>query len=210
MPSSLYHLKVADKITVMHPFLYTSSFFLGAIAPDSVNLHGFASKEVRWAAHRRARSLEEWTDNIAAFYSENKGKVPGDFLTGYVVHVLTDIEADRMEPSIHERILNLKPDADKYAEYSEEIRKAEDAELGKDWWLYARNKMGNSKATDINGIKAEEILLWRDYVLKSYASRTEGKAGVITEEDFDAVASAVDKVLLDKGICREAKECSCS
>lgn len=208
MPSSLYHLKIAEKITVKHQLLYTSEFFLGAIAPDTVNLHGFASREVRWAAHRRASDLGQWTENIISFYRENSGKVPEDFLKGYVVHVLTDIEADRMEPSVHERILAVKPECNKYEEYSREIEKAENAGLGEDWWLFARNKLSNARGCDINGISGSDLLLWRDYVLESYARRKQEKAGLITEADFDEVAEAVDKVLVESGIQkRESTVC---
>ncbi len=68
---------------------------MGSIAPDCVNLNGQASKDLRWPAHLRCESLEEWTENARRFYNENKGSVDESYLKGYVLHILTDIAWDK-------------------------------------------------------------------------------------------------------------------
>lgn len=83
----------------------SGQFYLGAIAPDTVNLNGKASKEVRYSAHLRSVDVNEWIENIVAFTKENeqvKLTYP-DFFKGFIIHLLTDIAWDKVaQPELFE------------------------------------------------------------------------------------------------------------
>ena len=72
MPTCLFHLNVSKKIAEKYPKYDTPNFYIGTIAPDAVNLNGFAEKNIRWAAHKRAKNLDEWKQNIIEFYNKEK------------------------------------------------------------------------------------------------------------------------------------------
>ncbi|MCD8329031.1 MAG: hypothetical protein LUC25_08100 [Ruminococcus sp.] len=102
MPSTMIHLVVANEISKIIDVSNSGQFYLGAIAPDTVNLNGKASKEVRYSAHLRSVNVDEWIENIASFTKENeqvKLTYP-DFFKGFVVHLLTDIAWDKVAQPI--------------------------------------------------------------------------------------------------------------
>lgn len=95
MASTMIHLLVGDGIAKADERVKgTGKFYLGCFLPDSVNADGFASKEVRWAAHLRAKNLCEWYENVGRFYTENRNRHDSDLLFGYCVHCITDAAFD--------------------------------------------------------------------------------------------------------------------
>ncbi|HNX15226.1 MAG TPA: hypothetical protein PK854_08695 [Oscillospiraceae bacterium] len=91
----MMHLLVGDGIAKADNRVKgTGQFYLGCFLPDSVNVGGFAPKDVRWAAHLRAKSLPEWYENVGKFYCENRKKYDNDLLLGYCVHCITDAAFD--------------------------------------------------------------------------------------------------------------------
>ena len=95
MPTVLIHEEVAYNIAKKYKQLDNKDFYLGALAPDTVNLNGFASKEERWNSHLRNENLATWLENVKKFYNENKDKYNKYFLLGYVLHIITDIVHDK-------------------------------------------------------------------------------------------------------------------
>lgn len=98
MPSSVVHLFVANNIKQSLEIRNVPQFFLGAISPDAVNTHGFATEEVRYKAHIRSKDVSKWLENIRKFaFSNAKNYVnEADFFTGFLVHLLTDIAWDEV------------------------------------------------------------------------------------------------------------------
>lgn len=95
MASILMHLYVGKKFAEKHKQIVDlPQFYLGCITPDSVNADGFASKDIRWAAHIRASDIKEWYDNNIEFYHRNIANVNNDLLLGYVIHNITDAAYD--------------------------------------------------------------------------------------------------------------------
>ena len=94
MPIISIHEEVALLIAKKYKELDTNDFYLGAMAPDSVNLEFFAPKEDRWTAHLRKRDLTDWRINLRKYYDKNKNNYPRAFILGYITHVLTDIIYD--------------------------------------------------------------------------------------------------------------------
>jgi len=70
-------------------------FYLGCIAPDSVSVNGYASKDTRWAAHMRSRDFNKWCNSNADFYHQQTGQVDESLLLGYVMHNITDAAFDK-------------------------------------------------------------------------------------------------------------------
>lgn len=95
MPTVLIHEEVAYNIAKKYKQLDNKDFYLGALAPDTVNLNGFAAKEERWNSHLRNENLDTWLENVKKFYNENKDKYNKYFLLGYVLHIITDIVHDK-------------------------------------------------------------------------------------------------------------------
>ena len=94
MPNIFIHEKVAYNIAKENKYLDTPNFYLGVMAPDAVNLNGFAPKEERWTSHLRDKKLSTWRQNIIDFYNKEKSNYASYFLDGYLIHILTDIIFD--------------------------------------------------------------------------------------------------------------------
>ncbi len=94
MPITSIHEEIALLVTKKYKDLDKSDFYLGAMAPDSVNLEFFAPKEERWTAHLRKRDLTDWRINLKKYYNREKNNYNKEFLLGYITHILTDIIYD--------------------------------------------------------------------------------------------------------------------
>ena len=94
MPSSNIHLKVAYELN-KRLNINSIDFIVGNIAPDAVNINGFAPREERWPAHLRDKDLDTWIENAKTFYKQNEGKIDNNFLLGYTSHLLTDVLHDK-------------------------------------------------------------------------------------------------------------------
>ena len=99
MPEINIHEKVAYEVSKKFN-ISSRDFFLGNLAPDSVNIDGFAAKEERWSSHVRRKDRNEWREELRKFYEKEKDNYPKDFMLGYITHILTDI--------IHDDYLYLK------------------------------------------------------------------------------------------------------
>lgn len=174
MPTSLFHLNVSKKIAEKHQKYDTPNFYIGTIAPDAVNLNGFAEKSIRWAAHKRAKNLDEWKQNIIGFYNQEKNNFKEDYLLGYVVHVLTDIVADELyyQDGLYEDIVKNRTSEDKaFGFFKDQIQVYENSQLNEEWWKDVKEKLKSAEAYEINNITKSEIYGWKDKVLNDYNKR---------------------------------------
>jgi hypothetical protein len=96
MPSIAVHLTVAEKLADKLAVTDFPSYYLGAIAPDSVNAEGFASREARYGAHLRSENYSEWKANILKYHKERQADYAEnpDFFKGFILHLYTDIAWD--------------------------------------------------------------------------------------------------------------------
>ena len=95
MPNIRIHEEVAYLYTRTYRDFDNKYFYLGVLAPDTPNLHGFGPKIERWTAHQRDKDYDEWERKIKSFYKQNKNKYNKYFIFGYLFHVITDIVYDR-------------------------------------------------------------------------------------------------------------------
>lgn len=174
MPTILFHELIGYKFAKKNKEFDTSNFYLGLIVPDAVNAYGFASKEKRWPAHLRDKNLYKWQNNIINFYKENKAKYEKCYLSGYLVHVLTDILCDKVyQEELYPNLISTGFDYDSaYAFYKDGIDKLENSKVNDDWWRYIKETLKKGEIIEINNITTKMIEDWIQNVLDQYKERT--------------------------------------
>lgn len=195
MPSILFHMRVGVEIIKKNPKLDNPQFYLGLIAPDAVNVDGFAPKNIRWDAHIRDKDLDIWQSNILKFYNKNKEKYEQLYLYGYVIHVLTDIVCDRVYGKNIEPLLKKENVEDPFGYYTKEIAKYENSQIEEEWWKNVVENLKSSKSENINGIESTKIDRWKDYTIKKYQNRPRESSTLITDEYVIKIAKMVEQIL---------------
>lgn len=93
MPSNFMHLYTGYVFAVKSGIVTNKPlFYLGCIAPDRVNVDGFAPKEIRVTAHHRDKDLKIWQENVKEYL--HYSGLPMDFKLGLCLHCVTDIAWD--------------------------------------------------------------------------------------------------------------------
>lgn len=191
MPEVNIHEKVALELSKKYN-LYNRDFFLGNMAPDSVNVFGFAPKEDRWTSHIRRSDREEWRSALKEFYLLEKDNYNKSFILGYITHILTDIVHDdyiylKQRKAIKkdyncnndEAHLILREDMEKYR-FSE--------------WKDIINLLKSSdEYYDILNITKELEEKWLNKKTKEYLDNTKSKYQ--TSKDIDSLILLVSKEL---------------
>lgn len=191
MPSSNIHLKVAYELN-KRLNINSVDFIVGNIAPDAVNINGFAPREERWTAHVRDKDFDVWINNAKEFYKNNKDVLPYEFLLGYTSHLLTDV--------LHDKYL--------YMNQKEKILKEKHCDM-EEAHDYLRDDMNNYSFDEFTEIKEEllkynneyEVLnitkeklnKWIRIVLEIY--RENKKSKYQTDEDIEFLISKVEETL---------------
>ena len=172
MPNIMIHEEVAnylsDKIGIN-----SYNYYLGILAPDAVNINGFAPKIERWTSHLRSKNYDEWYDQIIDFYNCNKDRYDRDFLLGYFIHVITDIVYDEfLYLEVRDKIINsgvsleeshsvMRNDMDNY--YFDDINKVIDI-------LKSSNNSFN-----INNIESDVLIKWKNKCIDSFTNSNTSK-----------------------------------
>lgn len=163
MPSLMIHLKVGYEIGKIFN-LNSYNYYLGLIAPDAPNLNGFAPKEERWAAHVRAKDLNDWRTKLNQFYLKERKNYNTDFIFGYYVHILTDIIFDDyFYISIRTKVIADKnPEKEAHNIMSNDMHNYNFKEFSK-----IKDILGNSVISyDINNVTKELLLQWKEKNIK--------------------------------------------
>ncbi len=99
MAFPMTHMHIAYRLISSLPWIQdVSTYMVGSIAPDSVHFRDDYSGEIKSISHlfKYGPSWgvtvdnEGWKKEILDFWNSNREKENLDFLTGYVVHILTD------------------------------------------------------------------------------------------------------------------------
>ena len=176
MPSFPVHIVVAQMLCNEIGVKNKSDFLLGCIAPDSVNLKGFASQQVRYAAHIRSVDYDEWKKQLSGFYNEKLVYFNGnaDYLKGYLFHCITDIAWDEaVQPQLfgylqrqgdlsREQITKLK---------WEELFRFNSLLVGREDFLSAVKELEKAQPRDIATVTAQQVCEYRDYVVNDYKDK---------------------------------------
>lgn len=194
MPSAAVHLTVADMLKKELNIGDDSAFYLGAIAPDAVNINGFAEEKIRYAAHLRNKDYGKWKENIEDYYiSEHSGYCGcEDFFKGFLLHLYTDIAWDEtVQPKLFEYL--------KAAGFSDNELNREkwneldrlDAVIRRDTRYKAvLEKLAKARGKRISTVDASQLEKYRDIILsESSESKNEGPHFL----NYDAIAAAAGR-----------------
>ena len=176
MPSCPVHLKAAfllcDKLGIENK----PDFFLGSIAPDCVNLDGFASQEIRYGAHIRVVNPQIWKSNMKKFYEENKFifKDNSDFLKGYLFHCFTDVSWDEcIQPKLFAFLDSLGiSDEEKRQAKWEELYRFNGVLVNENWYNQALDYVSKGTPQNIATVTAQQIDAYRNYIINDYKDKT--------------------------------------
>lgn len=195
MPSILFHEFIGNKIAEQNNEYDTNNFYLGLMVPDSVNAYGFASKENRWRTHFRDENLDIWQENIINFYKENIEKYEKTYITGYLIHVLTDIICDRIyQNELYPKLLKQGYNYNTaYSHYERAIEKFENNNINEMWWQQAKNKFQNAEIIPICGMDKQMILDEIKYTINKYEKRPYEECGFIDSKFANEVIIEIQK-----------------
>lgn len=165
MPSIAVHLAVAAQLAERLDITDFPDFYLGAIAPDSVNAAGFASAEERYGAHIRSRNYDEWKANILryrALHEKDYAQNP-DFFKGVLLHLYTDIAWDEVvQPELFDFLRSLGIEEENLnSEKWNELRGFDSAIAKSDDYIRAIGHLKSAKAKAVTTVSAEQEELWR-------------------------------------------------
>ncbi|MDD5888306.1 MAG: zinc dependent phospholipase C family protein [bacterium] len=194
MPSILIHEQVAYELSRKYKQLHTKDFYLGSLAPDAVNLAGFAPKEERWQSHIRHQDLNIWLENVKDFYYVNQTKYNKYFLLGYILHIITDIIYDKY--FYNATIQKIAQDNIKKENQHQALRKAmeeyDQENASSDFWLEIKHLLTQATGYDIRNITKEDLFLWKNKCLTLKNTNTNSNK-YITKEQILALTNKVEE-----------------
>lgn len=193
MPACMIHLYIGYRFQKScHMVNNPPQFNLGCIAPDAVNLDGFAPKEVRYSAHLRKPDLDEWMQNAMDFYTDNQGKIDPDFLLGYLLHIFSDIAWDKKYDSLLWNALKQQglPTEQQFGARWEELFAFDQTLFEQAWWKQEVEKaLRQAKGVSINHIDADLIDRYRAFKLDGYLKTLQyDRPRILTQKLIDEYA----------------------
>ena len=193
MPTSGIHEIVGRKISNKYNYLDNYDFYLGLIAPDSVNYLGFAPKEDRWTAHLRDKDLSIWKSNIINYYNENKDNYNESFIKGYITHIMTDIVYDEsfyLDVTLPMKSIG-KVDHDAHLYMLEEMKAFGN---NKDF-IYTKEILSkNNNTYSIRNISSELLSNWKNKIIEEEPSNI--KPQFITNKIIEDLTTKVEEELI--------------
>lgn len=198
MPSTMIHLVVAYSIRRTLCITCDGEFYLGAIAPDAVNLNGKADKELRYKAHLRSTDFSEWIKNVCDYAKNHRDLFIShrDYFSGFLTHILTDIAWDQVsQPLLFERMSNKGvPEYDLNIKKWDELFFYDNIAVKSDIWKNSiRPELMLAKADCSLTVSADEVNRARDFVTGEKFIATDIKPfGLVTD---NMIKKAIQKVL---------------
>ena len=197
MPSVAVHLFVAHKIADALGISDVGRFYLGAVAPDAVNLGGKADRDKRYSAHLRSTDYDKWLENVIVYIKESETEnVDPDFAKGFAAHLLTDIAWDiKIQPRIFDCLRSLgftenELNTKKWDALSAFDEKAIKSDRWNDDILPCLKAAG---AVNTGNVDSDLLIKWRDHILKPDYSKSAKSdfLQIITETDINITAQSV-------------------
>lgn len=186
MPASLTHLLVGWEYQKKYPVDKVEQFYLGCVAPDCVNVGGFASKEVRMKAHLRDWDLEKWKQNAKVFYQRQTGNMEESYLLGYILHIFTDIMWDEcFEQRLKEGLaaLGLHKEEVEQQRWSEHYR-FEYTQMEEDWWKEVVEALKRATPVPINNLPVAQIAGERDESIRMELKPEDRRAPLVIRREW--------------------------
>ena len=203
MPGPITHLKAAYKYNEARGGSYNKPLlYLGSICPDSVNINGHAPKSIRWPAHLRDTNLECWLNNAKTFYRDNYNVYDYSYLTGYILHIITDIVWDKsFDRPLFEAMYRSGIPADNLKNMRwQELYGYEQLQIRLPWFEKDIIPMlSTASISPIGSLKSGEIEIFRNMVLNLELER--GCTPRFINDDimnsfFDAVTKCANRIFI--------------
>lgn len=194
MPTVAIHEEVSYLIAKKYQELDKGDFYLGALAPDTPNLNGFAPKELRWDAHLRDENLDAWLNNVKKFYQNNKDKYNRYFLLGYILHIITDIIYDR---DFYWKIRNEMqkdniPEQEQHGLLRNSMLNYGYENEKETFWIDIKEKLKNISGYNIRNITKETLISWKNKCFRNHISQNKPNK-YITKNDIVKLTSRVEE-----------------
>ena len=199
MPSISVHLTLSSRIAERLGITDMPAYYLGAIAPDAVNLDGFASQELRYGAHIRSRDYNVWKQNISDFYKTNKALYADtpDFLTGFLMHLYTDIAWDEVvQPKMFDHLRSCGFADDELSTRKwDELRGFDSLLSQKAEYKNAIEELKKARPTAITTVTPGQLSKWRDKIVA--LEYPYPPAGFLCSEHIDLTAERALQLYFD-------------
>lgn len=199
MPSISVHLTLSSRIAERLGITDMPAYYLGAIAPDAVNLDGFASQELRYGAHIRSRDYNVWEQNISDFYKTNRALYADtpDFLTGFLMHLYTDIAWDEVvQPKMFEYLRSCGFADDELSTRKwDELRGFDSLLSQKAEYKNAIEELKKARPTAITTVTPGQLSKWRDKIVA--LEYPYPPAGFLCSEHIDLTAERALQLYFD-------------
>ncbi len=191
MPSISVHLTLSARLAESLEVKSLPDYYLGAIAPDAVNIDGFASQELRYGAHIRSKDYAEWKRNIAVFRKENGGLYTNrpDFLKGFLLHLYTDIAWDEVvQPKLFDylRSCGLAEDELNIRKW-DELRGFDSILSQQPEYISAISELKKAQPTAVTTVTPGQLSKWRDKIVA--LEYPYPPAGFLSDEHITAAAA---------------------
>lgn len=203
MPGPITHLKAAYKYNEARGGSYNKPLlYLGSICPDSVNINGHAPKSIRWPAHLRDTNLECWLNNAKTFYRDNYNVYDCSYLTGYILHIITDIVWDKsFDRPLFEVMYRSGIPADNLKNMRwQELYGYEQLQIRLPWFEKDIIPMlSTASISPIGSLKSGEIEIFRNMVLNLELERGDTPRFIndgIMNSFFDAVTQCANRIFI--------------
>ncbi|MFT3951259.1 MAG: hypothetical protein QM689_04800 [Oscillospiraceae bacterium] len=207
MPSFAVHLFAAKKIAEDAGLSVPAEFFLGAVAPDAVNMQDYAPEAVRYRAHFRVRDEAAWQRSLYDFLKTESPRHSAPqtrgFVLGYFVHIATDLAWDQLvQPKLFAflKAAGVAPAALKKAKW-EEIFRLNDALMRREAWKTLRDALMAARIPALDFIDEALVEAHRTKLVRAKSGDKSGEATAFLTEE--AVARTAERVTMYlKEACR--------
>ena len=191
MPSISVHLTLSARIAGELGIKYLPDYYLGAIAPDAVNINGFASRELRYGAHIRSADYAEWKRNIARFREVNGDLYTDrpDFLAGFLMHLYTDIAWDEaVQPKLFDYLRSCGYGEDELNTRKwDELRGFDSLLSQKPEYLGAIAELKKAQPIAVTTVTPGQLSTWRDKIVS--LEYPYPPAGFLSDEHINITAA---------------------
>ncbi len=166
MPSISVHLTISARVAERLGINDLPDYYLGAIAPDAVNIDGFAPQAERYGAHIRSRDVAVWLRNISQFRAEQTRSENPDFVKGFVMHLYTDIAWDlAVQPELFEDLRSRGIAEDQLNTRKwDELRGFDRILSAKPEYINAVAELKKARPLAVTTVTAPQLAEWRDKI----------------------------------------------
>lgn len=201
MPSAPVHLCVARLIADELAVESKEQFFLGSVAPDSVNLYGFAPKEVRYEAHNRCADLSQWKQNAVALYNSIRDS-DEDFAKGVLTHILTDIFWDELvQPNMLSKLGDDNEDYETLREKKwQELYRFNSLLVSQDWYKETLEMLSKASPCNYRNINSDMMDKYRNYLCTDYSDKLLVEKPRVLSEDMITLTAMASLTFINENI----------